>query len=98
MNQLSLFDAVARKPAALSDSPVAAAAPPVPSEQPSPATPARRRRGGMRLERRADGWWIVNIPDNSNPENGPYDRKAEAEDGRQGLTRFFTDHPEYADE
>lgn len=42
----------------------------------------------MELERRADGWWIVNVPD-SVTECGPYDTKAEADEDRRGLRRTF---------
>lgn len=42
----------------------------------------------MNLEQRADGWWIVGIPD-SITECGPYSTKAEAEKTRRGLGEFF---------
>jgi hypothetical protein len=46
----------------------------------------------MRTIQRPDGWWITDLPDNE-PDVGPYDTKAEAEDDRRGLERFF----KYAD-
>ncbi len=48
----------------------------------------RKRRSEMRLQKRPDGWWIVNVPD-SVTESGPYDTRAEAEDVRGGLARTF---------
>lgn len=41
----------------------------------------------MKLERRSDGWWIVRLPPDE--DCGPYATKAEAEDGRRGLERFW---------
>ena len=41
----------------------------------------------MKSEKRADGWWVVGLPDG--PECGPYDRKDEAESDRVGMTRFY---------
>jgi hypothetical protein len=42
----------------------------------------------MKLEKRSDGWWIVEIPDTVT-EAGPYDKKIEAEEDQQGLARAF---------
>lgn len=42
----------------------------------------------MMLQKRSDGWWIINVPD-SVTECGPYDTKAEADDDRRGLARTF---------
>jgi len=42
----------------------------------------------MKLRKRADGWWIINVPDTVT-ECGPYDTKPEAEEIRQGLARTF---------
>ena len=42
----------------------------------------------MKLQKRKDGWWIINIPD-SVTEGGPYDTKAEAEEDMRGLARTF---------
>lgn len=56
---------------------------------------ARRRR--ELVEQRADGWWAVGLPDNDMPAIGPYDTRGDALEGRRGVMRFFSDHPEYAD-
>ena len=44
--------------------------------------------GEMKLRKRQDGWWIVDVPD-SVMECGPYDTEAEAEDTRRSLARTF---------
>jgi len=43
----------------------------------------------MKLEKRPDGWWIINVPDCE--DCGPYDTKAEAKEDMDGLQRTF-DH------
>lgn len=50
----------------------------------------------LKLAKREDGWWITGLPDPSCPESGPYDRKADADDDRRGLERFYVANPEYA--
>ncbi|MFC1597405.1 hypothetical protein ACFL5Q_05635 [Planctomycetota bacterium] len=42
----------------------------------------------MHLTRRADGWWITNIPDTIT-EAGPYDTKKLAERDMHGMGQFF---------
>jgi hypothetical protein len=42
----------------------------------------------MTLTQRPDGWWIVDVPDTID-ECGPYRTRAEAEQDRVGLARFF---------
>lgn len=39
----------------------------------------------MILEKRVDGWWIIH----HDPELGPYQTRAEAEDDMRGLVRFY---------
>ena len=46
------------------------------------------------VEKQAEGWWIIGIPDA--PDAGPYDRKADAESDRRGLRRFFQHEHERA--
>ena len=41
----------------------------------------------MQLERREDGWWIVDVPDAE--VSGPYETRAEAASDMRGLRRFF---------
>ena len=41
----------------------------------------------MKLEKRPDGYWITDVADG--PDCGPYDRKADAESDRRGMSRFF---------
>jgi len=50
----------------------------------------------MRICKRNDGWWIVDIPDGE--PCGPYDTQAEAMDDMRGLRRFFRygDSPQFA--
>lgn len=44
----------------------------------------------MTTEPRADGWWVVGLPDDPNEEGcGPYKTKAEAEEIRRGLERTY---------
>ncbi len=47
----------------------------------------------LTLTRREDGWWIVGLPAANCPENGPYRTKAEADEDRQGLLRYFKRNP-----
>lgn len=52
----------------------------------------------MRIQRQADGWWIVDVPcaatDGSGGTRcGPYATKADAADDKRGLERFFREHP-----
>ena len=96
MNQLSLFDRIDNAPLA--------------TKQPSPtpptttaiASPARqntrhaRRRGEMRTIRRDGEWWIINIPVPDVTENGPYDRRDDADSDLDGLQKFFARNPGYA--
>jgi len=42
----------------------------------------------MKLDKRPDGWWVVNVPDTVT-ECGPYDTRVEAEETRRGLTHTF---------
>ncbi len=42
----------------------------------------------MELQKRPDGWWIVNVPD-SVTECGPYATRAEADETRWGLVYTF---------
>lgn len=39
----------------------------------------------LRVERRADGWWIVG----HDPPIGPYRTRAEAIEARRGVARFY---------
>ena len=53
----------------------------------------------MRTAKQSDGWWILDVPRYCvNGETctscGPYATKAEAEDGRRGLERFYRANPE----
>jgi hypothetical protein len=41
----------------------------------------------MKLVKREDGWWITEVPDCD--DCGPYGTKAEADDDRRGLDRYF---------
>ena len=55
----------------------------------------------MRTTKRADGWWIVDLPpyrvgDETFTDYGPYKTRDEADADLAGLTRFYRDHPEYA--
>ena len=47
----------------------------------------------MDIKKRADGYWITNMPDG--PDCGPYDRKADADDDRRGMMRFFKHEHEW---
>jgi hypothetical protein len=46
-------------------------------------------------KKRADGWWIVGVPEVE--DCGPYPTKTEAEEDRQGLGRFrkYENEPGY---
>lgn len=57
----------------------------------------------MNSEKRADGWWITNVPTYqvggaTFTACGPYRTRDEADADLAGLTRFFRDHPEYLSE
>ena len=39
----------------------------------------------LNLTRKADGWWITGLDDDC----GPYATRADADDDRRGLIRFF---------
>lgn len=43
--------------------------------------------GSLNLVRRADGWWVVGLPDAACPDCGPYVTKTEADEARRGLER-----------
>lgn len=43
----------------------------------------------VKLSKRSDGWWVVNLPWEDCQEYGPYDTKAEAEKARQGAFDFY---------
>lgn len=52
----------------------------------------------MRIQRQADGWWILDVPCQGAEGSGctscgPYVTKAEAADDKRGLERFFREHP-----
>ena len=54
----------------------------------------------MKTERRADGWWIVDVPPydvdgQTFTTCGPYKTKDEADADRAGLAEFQANHPEY---
>jgi len=55
---------------------------------------AKRRLLG--LEKRGRDWWITRVPSEDCPECGPYDRRGEADEAREGLERFFEANPSYA--
>ena len=38
--------------------------------------------------KKSDGWWITGLPDETCPEAGPYDTKAEAEENDRGMRRY----------
>jgi hypothetical protein len=48
----------------------------------------RRAMKTPKLKRRTDGWWIV-WGDSDDPDAGPYDTRAEANEDRDGLARTF---------
>jgi len=52
----------------------------------------------MRIQRQADGWWIVDVPCDASGRLRlyhlwPYATKADAADDKRGLERFFRDQP-----
>ena len=52
----------------------------------------------MLTVQKPDGkWWIIHMPAGGEPECGPYSTKAEAEEDREGMGRFFRhcDEPGY---
>ena len=58
------------------------------------------RPNAMKTEKRADGWWIVDVPPydvdgQTFTTCGPYKTKDEAESDRAGLARFYVAHPKY---
>lgn len=49
----------------------------------------------LSIQQRADGWWLVNVPNHTCCEHGPYRTRREALEARDGTNRFFaslTDH------
>jgi hypothetical protein len=55
----------------------------------------------MRCTKHPDGWWIDDVPTyvvggEVCTSCGPYDTRAEADDDRRGLERFYKANPEYA--
>ncbi|MHB8971031.1 MAG: hypothetical protein ACYC3X_22600 [Pirellulaceae bacterium] len=53
----------------------------------------------LRTARQSDGWWILDVPEYCvNGETctscGPYATKADADDDRRGLQRFYRANPE----
>lgn len=45
----------------------------------------------MKLEKRSDGWWVIETPAGV-LEVGPSDTKAEAQEDLMGLKRFLKEH------
>lgn len=45
----------------------------------------------LRVVHRADGWYVVGLPDATHQEDGPYKTKAEAVEEMNGSLRHFTD-------
>jgi len=43
----------------------------------------------LETQRRPDGWWIIGLPDDEYSAAGPYTTRAEAEEDRRGLVRFY---------
>lgn len=100
MNQLSLFDdgeTTAAQATQVIEQPITPVVtitlPTTQRERPTP----RRRRGEMRTIRRDGKWWIINIPVPDVTENGPYDRRDDADSDLDGLRKFFDRNPEYAE-
>jgi hypothetical protein len=57
----------------------------------------------LRTAKQPNGWWIMDLPASRvngevSHECGPYATRAEADDDRRGLERFYRDNPEYATE
>lgn len=62
----------------------------------------RHPKDKMKVQKKGKAWFIVNVPkgwyhEEYGPEFGPYDSRAEADDGLQGLRRFGLDNPEAFD-
>lgn len=49
----------------------------------------------LEIERRADGWWIVERNGTGLPDMGPYRTRAEADDDRVGVAKFCRRNPAY---
>jgi len=52
----------------------------------------------MRVIKRDNGWWIIDVPSSASGGErftscGPYATRAAADDDKQGLERFFSEHP-----
>lgn len=52
----------------------------------------------MRIIKREDGWWIIDVPSSADggerfTDCGPYATKADAAEDQLGLERFFVEHP-----
>lgn len=45
----------------------------------------------LACKQRDDGWWITGLPNDDCPECGPYRTRAEADEDRMGLQRFYRD-------
>jgi len=43
----------------------------------------------MKITKREDGWWIIEIPSPGGEEAGPYDTRKEATEDMRGLKRGF---------
>lgn len=43
----------------------------------------------LSVTKKDDGWWIVDPNNQDCPEYGPYTTKAEAEDDKRGVERFW---------
>jgi hypothetical protein len=59
----------------------------------------RHPRDKMKLKKKGKYWWIVNVPEGwyheeHDPEFGPYETRAEAQDDLDGLSRFALDNPD----
>lgn len=63
------------------------------AEAPATKRTANQKPTSPRLRKRADGWWIEGLPEDT-PDCGPYETKAEADDDRRGLERFFNNREE----
>jgi len=51
----------------------------------------------LRIEKRADGWWLANVPPGqagsaSDIGYGPYRTRKQAEEDQRGLEQFFREH------
>ena len=45
----------------------------------------------LKVEKRNDGWWVTDLPYGFD-DQGHYETKAEAEEARVGLQRYFEDN------